>query len=392
VRRRLAALAVAGCAALAGCAVGDPQPTTSVTHVSASLEAEIHSSFAGDTQYWWRYGTTTAYGTETAHETIAIADSDPHHVSKHVAGLAASTTYHFQLCVQDEEESPPRTVCSTDRTFTTDPEPDGSEIAFISDRLGTDDVWVMDSNGNFHVDLTDTASFYEAQPTWTEDRSKIAYLGDGGVHVMDADGSNDTTLPNTGDVFDPAWSPDGEQIAFSRSGGLYSEIWIMDADGSDQTKVTDNDATELVDSGPAWSPDGAQIVFTRQTFGPVSTEALALVGPGGGSVVPITDHGVEPDWSPDGDRIVFTSFKDGDWEIYVVDADGANEDNLTDEDSVDTSPSWSPDGSRIAYERLEVGSDWNDIYVMDADGSGKLNYTEGSDFVDETDPDWSSIP
>ena len=88
------------------------------------LNGDVYSNFAGDTEYWWRYGETTVYGSETPHRTVAIDDPDPHPVSEPVRALSPSTTYHAQLCVRDQQAAPPRTNCSSDETFgTTAPGP-----------------------------------------------------------------------------------------------------------------------------------------------------------------------------------------------------------------------------------------------------------------------------
>jgi hypothetical protein len=120
VSRRLAIFAaVTAAAVVSGCAVGDPKPTTQVTDTGARLHADIYSDVAGDTEYWWRYGTSTAYGSETPHRTVAISDDDPHPVTEPLFSLSPSTEYHFQVCVKDQGESPPRTNCNTDRAFST---------------------------------------------------------------------------------------------------------------------------------------------------------------------------------------------------------------------------------------------------------------------------------
>ncbi|HEU0023994.1 MAG TPA: fibronectin type III domain-containing protein [Thermoleophilaceae bacterium] len=90
-----------------------------MTDTTATLHANVYSSVQGDTEYWFRYGPTTAYGSETTHRTVFIDDGDPHPVSEPLTGLTPDTTYHWQVCVRDEEEQPPRTVCSEDRAFTT---------------------------------------------------------------------------------------------------------------------------------------------------------------------------------------------------------------------------------------------------------------------------------
>ena len=129
---------------------------------------------------------------------------------------------------------------------------------------------------------------------------------------------------------DPAWSPDGTKIAFeSRLGGSTLDICVMNADGSNQTKLT-NSAAE--DFQPAWSPDGSKIAF--ESFQPET--------------------------------------KNGD--IWVMNADGSNQINLTNSRAQEGGPAWSPDGSKIAFN-------WNpgyhdDIWVMKADGSNKTKLTE----------------
>jgi cell wall-associated NlpC family hydrolase len=103
---------------MTGCAVANPKPATSVGGTVATLNGDVYSNLSGTTQYWWRYGTTTAYGSETPHRSLTISDDQGHAVSEPLAGLSPSTAYHVQMCAQDGE-SPPRAVCSKDGTFTT---------------------------------------------------------------------------------------------------------------------------------------------------------------------------------------------------------------------------------------------------------------------------------
>jgi len=118
MRRGLAVILALTALAATGCAVANPKPATGLTGTGATLNGDVYSNLAGNTEYWWRFGTTTAYGSQTPHRTIAISDNQPHPVSEPVSGLSPSTTYHVQMCAQDGE-SPPRAVCSKDGTFTT---------------------------------------------------------------------------------------------------------------------------------------------------------------------------------------------------------------------------------------------------------------------------------
>ena len=386
---------------LSACAVGDPQPASDITDVSATLNGDVHSSVVGDTEYWWKYGETTAYGSETPHGTVAISDDQPHPVSEPIGGLTPDTMYHFQLCARDEEEEPPRTVCSSDRTFSTYPPGDGSLITFTSDRGSGDQIFVMDTFGSGQTSLSDSP---DGQSAWSPDATKIAFAsfrdGNEEIYVMDADGSNQENLTDTEFVGegDPAWSPDGAKIAYS-SCGEYCEIWVMDADGSDQEKLTDQVGTAFHDRQPTWSPDGEQIAFytDRESTDEVGIDEIYVMDADGANETPVTDdlNGKDdPAWSPDGTKIAFASFiiAEGSWEIVVMDADGSDQTDVSNHPASDTQPSWSPDGSRIAFTTLRDSSgDSNEVFVMDADGSNQTNLSQ-SDDSDDSDPAWSSAP
>ncbi len=123
----------------------------------------------------------------------------------------ATLEYHFQLCVQDDEEDPPRVVCQTDRTFTTASEAGTSGIAFRSIRDGNGEIYSMDADGGNQTNLSNNPA-YDDHSTWSPDGSRIAFTtlrsGDYEVYAMDADGGNPTNLTNSTNVDEiPAWSP-----------------------------------------------------------------------------------------------------------------------------------------------------------------------------------------
>ena len=203
------------------------------------------------------------------------------------------------------------------------------------------------------------------------------------IYVMNADGSGVTRLTDNdaGDVL-PSWSPDGRRIAFQSNRDGNVEIYVMNADGSGVTRLTDNDAD---DSEPSWSPDGRRIAFTSKRDGNWNTYVMNADGSG---VTRLTDNeGVDwyTSWSPDGRRIAFMSDTDGDWEIYVMNADGSDVTRLTDNDGLDRDPSWSPDGRRIAFTSDRDGN--SEIYVMNADGSDVTRLTDTG--FDNGSPSWS---
>ena len=167
------------------------------------------------------------------------------------------------------------------------------------------------------------------------------------IYVMNADGSGVTRLTNNSiDDLNPAWSPDGRRIAFHSDRDGNFEIYVMNADGSGVTRLTNNSA---YDGDPAWSPDGARIAFES-----------------------------------------FRSPRDGNWEVYVMNADGSGVTRLTNNYSAsDNNPTWSPDGTRIAFHSnsdFGFGGLNYEIYVMNADGSGVTRLTNNSAWDSEPSP------
>ena len=346
--KRFLVVAVPVAILLGGCAVGDNKPATYVSDVSATLNGDVYSNVAGDTEYWWKYGETNAYGTETPHRTIAIADSEAHPVSEPVGGLDAGTIYHYAMCVQDSEESPPRANCSTDRMVTTGSQPGTSGIAFSR----ANNIWRMGPGGEDPLLLTEPSGG-KAWPAWSPDGRRIASTwqigAEPGIVVMDADGGSPVNLtPDAAVDFTPAWSPDGSRIAFFSSRDGDDEIWVMDAGGDNLVNLTDNSG---VDQYPSWSPDGRRIAFSSRRDG---NDDVYVMNADGTGVEQLTDGPVNgnviPAWSPDGRKIAFVANRDINDEIYVMDADGSNETRLTDSARSDAWPTWSPDGSKIAFQ------------------------------------------
>ena len=176
-----------------------------------------------------------------------------------------------------------------------------------------------------------------------------------------------TALPTATPAAMPQSS--GGRIVFVSNRDGNPEIYTMNADGSDVTRLTNNPAE---DNRPSWSPDGRRIAFESNRDG---SNGIYAMNADGSDVTLLTDDAgySPPSWSPDGRRIAFVSNRDGNLEIYAVNADGSGITRLTNNPARDSNPSWSPDGRRIAFvsdrDRTQR-SFWWEIYVMDADGSG----------------------
>src|SRR5215216_908773 len=170
----------------------------------------------------------------------------------------------------------------------------------------------------------------------------------------------------------------GTQFFENIPGGDYAgEIYVMNADGTGQTNISNNPA---FDYGPSWSPDGTKIIFASDRDA-ITNRDLYVMNADGSNPTRLTNDPEDetwPSWSPDGTKIAFQSQSEGENEvIYVMNADGSEQTRLTDDQG--GQPSWSPDGTKIAFTRN------GQIYVMNADGSEQTNISGGRFGID---PDW----
>jgi hypothetical protein len=155
----------------------------------------------------------------------------------------------------------------------------------------------------------------------------------------------------------PRWSPDGSMLAFIRDG----RIKIINADGTGLRTI---DFGESV----SWSPSGTRIAYDDG----VSSYTIRLSGFGNKTSI---GDGVAPAWSPDGTKIAIeVDVPGGEADIFVVNPDGTDRVNITGEISLlDREPVWSPDGAQIAFRRLNRSESVGyDVWVMDADGSNQV--------------------
>lgn len=178
---------------------------------------------------------------------------------------------------------------------------------------------------------------------------------------------------------DVSWSRDGSRIAFTamKHAGekeMRSGIYVMRSDGSEPTRVTDEETTAFYVS---MSPDGKRVAYAVRTGEKKSDISAAALD--GSKPARLTEGGYNhtPAWSPDGKKIAFISDRDGAGpQIYVMNADGSKQTRLTKTDTRDYNPAWSPDGKRITYY-AERGDQKDQIWVMNADGTGAKLLTAG---------------
>lgn len=288
--------------------------------------------------------------------------------------------------------------------------PDGQRLAFMSNRDGNDEIYVVRADGTGTTRLTRNG-YDDVYPEWSPDGKKIVFSSSalGGtwatpnpsaIFVMDANGENRTRITNTAVGHDrpvpyffdsqPVWEPNGDRIAFlsDRAGG-FREIFVVRPDGSGVTQVTFH---RIHHWNIRWTPDGTRIVFDGRldgfpspggnpAWGMHTVRMTGSIHTWGDDVRPLrndTESSLEYDSavSPDGRRIVFLkpevdpSRRTGRRGLVFADLDdsagfpsvveGTFEIPSTEDQY---SPDWSPDGSRLTFTSVREGH--AEIYVMD---------------------------
>lgn len=220
----------------------------------------------------------------------------------------------------------------------------------------------------------------DAMPAWSPDGMSIAFLRDGGLRVLKADGSVDVVTDSVPDMRFPRWAPDGTRIAAMTN----NDIAVIERETG--TFVVHPTDLAFAD-GADWSPDGSKFAFTGVTaIGPGSgIGKIFFMDVDGGNVREVFGFDVESGslkWSPDGEIIAFQSDENLGC-IYLVRPDGSDVRQLTTGCSQGFTLTWSPDGSRIAWAGGAHGP--NSAFIVDVE-SGEI--TPIPELGRISDPDW----
>jgi TolB protein len=218
--------------------------------------------------------------------------------------------------------------------------PDGRTIAFVSGSK----IYLMNADGSAHRSLTRPQAGVR-DLAWSPDGQRIALAvvprcprcqTGLGLWVMNADGSglrNPTRKLGTGrglgtgPASDPAWSPDGKKIAFVRLNARLGEpIYVVKADGGGLRNLTPKPVGAYAE--PAWSPDGRKLAFVSERAGNSEVYVMNANGSGQRRLTRNPAFDGDPAWSPDGRKIAFVSHRDDSYGVYVMNADGSGQRRL----------------------------------------------------------------
>jgi Tol biopolymer transport system component len=266
------------------------------------------------------------------------------------------------------------------------------KIAFSSDASGTDDLVVMNSDASGRESLT-TGPEGDTDPAWSPDGRLLAFVRDGVVHVVRADGSGLRRLTAGSS---PAWAPDGVRLVLSKKTARGADVYVIRSDARGLRRLTQTAAAE---SEPEWSPDGRSIAFVRSAR--TGSAYVYVMRPGGGGVRRVTNgpgEDLSPTWSPDSRQLAFVRDDAllGISRIFVTGLNGGRPRRLVrkleldPEATFEEGPAWSPDGKRIVF----VGGTrlYSDLYVATVDGKFLRRMTDNTvEQVTDRQPTWQRL-
>ena len=238
--------------------------------------------------------------------------------------------------------------------------------------------------------------FQIAEDSYAVPKSKVAFTRtvadeEPDIYIANGDGSDVKQLtihPSTD--MNPTWSPDGKRIAFeSRRGGTF-QIWLIDTDRRNRTKLTD----EISPDSPAWSPDGNRIAYHSKHKDSVNAKPeiqryqVCVIDIDGSNRQSLTGAGnMQPCWSPGGSKIAFVSGRTKTDQVFIMDSNGQNPKQLTFDSGYKRSPTWSPDGEKIAY--VSTTRIWM-INIESGNQKKLTGFNQGDHFLDvDGHPTWS---
>ncbi len=280
------------------------------------------------------------------------------------------------------------------------------QIVFASSRSVVPQLYLVNADGTDLTQLTNMDNG-ACQPSWAPDGTRLVFISpclgrgeifetiynESSLYIINADGTGLKQLtPSPGSDFEPAWSPDGKQIAFTSVRGGFRQIYALNVDSLAVTLLT-NTTDSIESSEPSWSPDGTKIVYTVKRVGAYQVWSM---NSNGQEAIQLVRSGQDlwdylPAWSPDGRTIFFSQRRMGafrPWLMRIDYEDLSQEARRMNFITPIEDVEFSPDGFWIVYEGMD-GDGNRDIYFMTVTGSGRTRLT--NDPKIDFDPAWRPV-
>ena len=267
-------------------------------------------------------------------------------------------------------------------------------IVFDSDRDGNREIYVMGPDGSSQTNLTNEPAD-DRNPAWNPQGTQIAFVSNRGteqghteqIFVMNADGNDVRQLSNKGSADDPNWSPDGNWITYSAE----NEIFIIPVDGSEESRNLTN-TPERNDIEPVWSPDGSQIAWLSGT--PDDPNAnLFVVNVDGSNVQQLTNSGNVSNvkWTVDGQIFINWDGSEHGCCQFVMNADGSGITQVGGKGEIQRYlPFWTLEGDRVECVGIDLNGDDSEIYLVgEIYPDLFLNLTNDPGW--DVNPDWPAL-
>lgn len=256
-----------------------------------------------------------------------------------------------------------------------------TRIAFVSNRTGHPEIWVMDYDGFNQHPITSYGS-YSTTPRWSPDNTRLAFttyvLGNPDIFIFSLETNRRIPFPRyKGLNTTPAWSPDGKKIAFCSSMSGDPEIYVSNVDGSNLQRLTFSPG---VDISPVWNPKtGNEIAFVSDRSGAPQIYIMSADGTNVRRLVSGGGDASAPSWSPNGQLMAFhwRLSDTGTYDVYVIEIASGRTIQLTHDVGRNEHPTWSPDGRHLVFESTRTGK--QQIWTMLADGENPKQLTKAGE-------------
>lgn len=261
-----------------------------------------------------------------------------------------------------------------------------TQIAFVSNRTGSKEVYVMEANGAKKRPVTQNRSI-NLFPSWSPKGNALVYTSYRSGRpdlwmVVRGPRQGRRLLANGLDKYRGVWAPAGDRLAVVMDASGNTDLYTVDAEGRGAQRVTSNRAIE---TSPSWSPDGTKLAFVSDRSGSPQIYVKDLRTGDERRITFQGPYNASPAWSPTGEWIAFAAQAGANFDLYLIDPESGFTTALVVHPRSDEDPAWSPDGRKLVFTSSRLGR--KEVYRVDVDGRNLIRLTEG--FGECSNPTWS---